>query len=129
MTRMLGNPNSRRAWVAGLVLSGGACASAQQPNDLLRERKQQYEQTTRDLQQRIAALEQQIEKQNQAAAQEKETANQEKQATVSAAQLAAENAVKKVGSTARICGRDAVPGPNRRAHVWSASGNVVVVPY
>src|SRR5262249_43098302 len=74
-------------------------ASAQQASDLqqeLQQLKQQYEQTTKDLQQRITVLEQQIERQNQAAAQERETAKKEDEATVSAAQLAAENAVKKV---------------------------------
>ena len=66
-------------------------ASAQQTDQLqqqLLQLKQQYEQTTQDLQQRIAALEQQIEDQKKLAAKEKET-------TVSAAELAAEQAVKK----------------------------------
>jgi maltoporin len=87
------------AWVTAIVFLGVRCACAQQANDLqqqLQQLKQQYEQTTQDLQQRIAALEQQIEKQNQAAAQQKETAEKTSQATVSAAELAAENAVKKV---------------------------------
>ena len=74
-------------------------APAQQGNDLeqqLQQLKQQYEQTTKDLQQRIAVLEQQIEKQNQVAAREKEKAQNADEATVSAAELAAENAVRKV---------------------------------
>src|SRR5262249_4012257 len=57
---------------------------------------QQYEQTTKDLQQRIAILEQQIEQQHDAAAKDKDTAQKANEATVSAAELAAENAVKKV---------------------------------
>ncbi len=65
---------------------------AQQANDLqlqLRQLKQQYEQTTQELQQRIGALEEQIENQ-------KREATKEKEATVSAAELAAQQAVKKV---------------------------------
>ncbi|HWY71334.1 MAG TPA: carbohydrate porin [Terriglobales bacterium] len=67
-------------------------ARAQQSDPLqqqLQELKQQYEATTRDLQQRIATLEQQIEEQKAATAKEKET-------TVSVSELAAEQAVKKV---------------------------------
>jgi maltoporin len=73
-------------------------ASAQQDGDLqqrLQELKQQYEQTTKDLQQRIAVLEQQIQTQNEVAAQQ-ESARALDNATVSAAELAAENAVRKV---------------------------------
>ena len=62
----------------------------------LHDLKQQYEQTTKDMQQRIAALEQQIQKQNEVAEQPKETAQHSDEATVSAAELAAENAVRKV---------------------------------
>jgi maltoporin len=65
---------------------------AQQTIDLqqqLQQLKQQYEQTTQDLQQRIALLEQQIQAQ-------KSIAEKEKATTVSAAELAAENAAKKV---------------------------------
>ena len=81
--------------------------SAQQNDDLqqqLQQLKQQYEQTTKDLQQRIAGLEQQIQKQNEAAAQQKETTKTSDEATVSAAELAAENAVKKVlfGDTNKV---------------------------
>ena len=61
----------------------------------LQQLKQQYETTTRDLEQRILTLEQQIEKQKEATAREKEAAKQASDATVSTAQLAAENAVKK----------------------------------
>jgi maltoporin len=66
-------------------------ASAQQSPDLqqqLQQLKQLYEQTTHDLEQRIAALEQQIEK-------EKESNQKAKEGTVSAAELAAEQAAKK----------------------------------
>src|SRR5262249_9464161 len=77
-----------------------ACASAQQGSNLqqqLQELKQQYEQTTNNLEQRIAVLEQQIQEQNEAAAKDKEAATTASdEATVSAAELAAENAVRKV---------------------------------
>src|SRR5258707_8105680 len=92
--------NSKRLALAALVvLLVGRRASAQQAGDLqqqLQQLKQQYEQTTKDLQQRIAVLEQQIEKQNEAVAQEKETAKKTDEATVSAADLAAQQAAKKV---------------------------------
>src|SRR5690348_125030 len=73
--------------------------SAQENGDLqqqLQQLKQQYEQTTKDLQQRISVLEQQIEKQNAAEAQEKQAAKTPNEATVSATELAAERAVRKV---------------------------------
>ena len=63
-------------------------AAAPQSNDLqkqLEELKQQYDSTTRDLQQRITALEQQIQKQ-------KEESEKAKQGTISAAELAAQQA-------------------------------------
>jgi maltoporin len=79
---------------------GTICAvSAQQAPDLqqqLQQLKQQYEQSTQDMQRRIGALEQQIEKDNEAAAREKQAAKTKEEATVSAAQLAAEKAAKKV---------------------------------
>jgi maltoporin len=65
-------------------------ASGQQDGDLkqqLQGLKQQYEQTTKDLQQRIAVLEQQIET-------EKQTQNKTKQNTISAAELAAQEAAQ-----------------------------------
>src|SRR5258706_7986054 len=83
--------SKRLPWIAAVILLEVASTSAQQANNLqqqLQELKKQYEQTTQDMQQRIAALEQQIENQNQAAA-------KEKSATVSAAELAAQTAVKK----------------------------------
>jgi maltoporin len=81
--------------------------SAQQSGELeqqLQQLKQQYEQTTKELQERITALEQQIEKQKEAAAQQKEPAKSPDEATVSAAELAAENAVRKVlfGDTNKV---------------------------
>jgi maltoporin len=72
------------AWVA-------CTASAQQTDSLeqqLQQLKQQYEQTTHDLEQRIARLEQQIEK-------EKESNEKAKAGTISAVELAAEQAAKK----------------------------------
>jgi hypothetical protein len=95
---MPGAFNSKGVAVVVVVVLLHTRASAQQDGDLqqqLQELKQQYEQTTKDLQQRIAVLEQQIQKQNEAAAQRKEAANSS-EATVSAAELAAENAVRKV---------------------------------
>jgi maltoporin len=65
-------------------------ASAQQPEDLqqqLQQLKRQYEETTQQLQSRIAALEQQIE-------QEKEAGGRAKQGAISAAELAQEAAKK-----------------------------------
>jgi len=73
-----------------------ASAQSDDLQQQLQQLKQQYEQTTKDLQQRIAVLEQQIEQQQVAAANNKEKAKNEDEATVSAAELAAENAVKKV---------------------------------
>ena len=85
--------SSRRlAWIAALVLGGIPCSFAQQDNDLgqqLQQLKQQYEQTTQQMQQRISALEQQIEQQKDITAKQKES-------TVSAAELAAQQAVNKV---------------------------------
>lgn len=108
VSRGLRRPNSQHMRVAfnskGVAVVAVAVllhtrASAQQDGDLqqqLQQLKQQYEQTTIDLQQQIAGLEQRIQKQNEAAAQQKESARPSDAATVSAAQLAAENAVRKV---------------------------------
>src|SRR5215475_11122136 len=108
VSRGLRGPNTQRMrdafnseWVAivAVLVVLHACASAQQGSDLqqqLQELRQQYEQTTKDLQQKIAVLEQQIQKQNEAAAQAKEAPTTSDEATVSAAELAAENAVRKV---------------------------------
>src|SRR6516165_4481090 len=65
----------RVVWVVAVAFSGVLPASAQQPEDLqqqLQQLKKQYDATTRDLEQRIAALEQQIEKQKQKEKEEKE---------------------------------------------------------
>jgi len=91
--------NSKGVAVVAVVVLLHTRSSAQQAGDLqlqLQELKQQYEQTTKDMQQRIVVLEQQIEKQNKAAAQQKDAAKTPDEATVSAAELAAENAVRKV---------------------------------
>lgn len=91
--------NSRPlAWIAAALLAAAPRLLGQQADDLrgqLQQLKQQYEQTTQDLQQRIAALEQQIEKQNDAKSLQQKT-EKEKDATVSAAELAAHEAIQKV---------------------------------
>jgi maltoporin len=81
----------------------GVAAWGQQTEQLqeeLKQLKQQYEMTTHDLEQRIAALQQQIEKENQARTQqiekEKEDSARAKQTTVSAAELAEEQAAKVI---------------------------------
>jgi maltoporin len=81
----------RVPWIVALVARGVLPSAAQQPDDLqkqLQQLKQQYDTTARDLEQRIAALEQQIEK-------EKEANEKTKQGTISAAELAAEQAAQK----------------------------------
>ena len=81
----------RLTCAVGVAFAALWSASAQQNTDLqqqLQQLKQQYEQTTHDLEQRIAALEQQIEK-------EKEAGEKAKEGTISAAELAAEQAAKK----------------------------------
>jgi maltoporin len=91
--------NSKRVAAAAIVVLLHIRATAQQDGDLeqqLQQLKQQYEQTTKDLQQRIAVLEQQIQTQKEAVAHQKEAPKAADQATVSAAELAAENAVRKV---------------------------------
>jgi maltoporin len=96
---MRGASNSTAVATIAVVVLLHTCASAQQNGDLqqqLQELKQQYEQTTKDLQGRITILEQQIQKQNEAAAHQKEATTASDEATVSAAELAAENAVRKV---------------------------------
>ncbi len=75
-------------WCLAMILFGGAAATAQQPDlqQQVQELKRQYVETTRALEQRIAALEQQIEK-------EKETKERNKEGSVSAVELAAQEAV------------------------------------
>jgi maltoporin len=73
--------------------------STQPSNQLqqqLQQLKQQYDATTRDLEQRITALEQQIEKEKEK--QESEAREKTKQGTISAVELAAEQAAQKVVS-------------------------------
>lgn len=79
-------------WVFAVVLLASLPAHAQQADDLqkqLQQLKQQYEQTTRELQERIAALEQQIKKEA-----ENKQNPPKKEGVVSAAELAAEEAKK-----------------------------------
>src|SRR5438552_1949511 len=86
----------RLPWVVTLMAAGVLPAAAQQPaapqtDDLqkqLETLKQQYGATTRDLEQRIAALEQQIQKQ-------KEAGEKAMEGTVSAVELAAQQAAEK----------------------------------
>ena len=81
----------RVLWMAALVAAGTRPTAAQQPEDLqkqLEQLKQQYEATTRDLEQRIASLEQQIQKQ-------KEANEKAKEGTISAVELAAQQAAQK----------------------------------
>ena len=80
---------NRLTWTAAVILSAVLSAPAQQTDELqqeLQQLKQQYDQTTHDLQQRIALLEERIAKE------EKETKKEE---TVSAAELAIQDAAKK----------------------------------
>src|SRR5258706_4007620 len=85
----------RMSWIIASLGAAALTSTAQQPvrqqSDLeeqLHQLKQQYDATTRDLEQRIAALEQQIQKQ-------KEAAEKTKQGTVSSLELAAEQAAQK----------------------------------
>src|SRR6476660_10508390 len=87
----------RSLWIVAMAATQVLPSSAQQPaaasspSDLqtqLEQLKQQYDATTRDLQQRIAALEQQIQKQ-------KEVSETTKQGTASAVELAARQAAEK----------------------------------
>jgi len=95
--RMWNIPQLKRVpWVVALVAASALPSLAQQPaaqkpDDLqkqLEQLKQQYDATTHDLEQRIAALEQQIQKQ-------KEASEKAKEGTVSAVELAAQQAVEK----------------------------------
>jgi maltoporin len=86
----------RVPWIVALVAAGALPSLAQQPaapkpDDLqkqLEQLKQQYDATTHELEQRMAALEQQIQKQ-------KEASEKAKEGTVSAVQLAAQQAAEK----------------------------------
>jgi len=87
---------NRVLWIVALVGALALSSTAQQaapqrPDDLqkqLEQLKQQYDATTHDLEQRIAALEQQIQKQ-------KEAAEKSKEGTVSSVELAAQQAAQK----------------------------------
>jgi maltoporin len=83
-----------------LFASAGAAGQQTDPLQQLQELKQEYEETTQKLEQRIAALQQQIEKEKQEreeqADREKAEREKEKQATVSATELAAQQAIKTV---------------------------------
>ena len=90
--RCLSTALSKLVAILALVLSVVWCAHAQQPDDVqkqIQQLKEQYERTTRELQERIAALEQQ---------QKKPTESKEdpsvKEGVVSAVALAAEEAAK-----------------------------------
>src|SRR5258707_659719 len=87
----------RVPWIVALVVAAGILPSrakqpvTQQPDDLhkqLEQLKQQYEATTHDMEQGIAALEQQIQKQ-------KEASEKAKEGTISAVELAAQQAAEK----------------------------------
>src|SRR6266705_3064862 len=86
----------RVPWIVALIAASALPSLAQQPvaqkpDDLqkqLEQLKQQYDATTHDLEQRIAALEQQIQKQ-------KEASEKTKEGTVSAVELAAQQAAEK----------------------------------
>jgi len=106
LRRLKGQPmrgafNSKGVAIAAVMALLHIRASAQQDGDLqqqLQQLKQQYEKTTKDLQQRIAALEQQIENQkqreNKAVEDPKQTETKTKESTVSAAELAAQKAAQ-----------------------------------
>src|SRR5215475_2111031 len=87
----------RLSWIVAIAATQVLPSSAQEPaapspSDLeqqLEQLKQQYDVTTRDLQQRIAAVEQQIQKQN-------EVSEATKQGTENVVELAAHQAAEKV---------------------------------
>src|SRR5499425_3557972 len=86
----------------GVLTAHGQQAATSQPADQLQQQlqqlKQQYDTTTRDLEQRISALEQQIEKQKQKEKEEKEAREKTKEGTISAVGLAAEQAAQKAAT-------------------------------
>lgn len=94
-------------WLLGCIamtLFGISAARGQQPatgqqadqlQQQLQQLKQQYDASTRDLEQRITALEQQIEKQKEKEKSEKEAQEKAKAGTASAVELAAEQAAQK----------------------------------
>jgi maltoporin len=83
---------NKLAWILALVLSVVWCAHAQQTDDVqkqIQQLKEQYERTTRELQERIDALEQQQKK-----ASESKAEAPAKEGVVSAVELAAQDAAK-----------------------------------
>src|SRR5258705_14008765 len=85
------NPLKQLVWIFALVLYVVLPARGQQTDDVqkqIQQLKQQYEQTTRELQERIAALEQQLKKEGEA----KE--DPPKKQPVSEVELAIQNAAK-----------------------------------
>ena len=87
----------RLPWIVALVAAAALPSFAQQPDDLqkqLEQLKQQYDATTRDLQHRIAALEQEIQKEKEEKEKQKEASEKTKEGTVSAVELAAQQAAK-----------------------------------
>src|SRR5258707_13676953 len=86
----------RVPWIVALIAASALPSLAQQPptpkpdelQKQLEQLKQQYDATTHDLEQRIAALEMQIQKQ-------KEASEKAKEGTVSAVELAAQKAAEK----------------------------------
>jgi maltoporin len=95
------------ALVLAAALPSGAQQPAQQPDDLqtqLQQLKQQYDATTRDLEQRITALEQQIEKEKQKEKEEKEAREKAKDGTISTVELAAQQAARKaaIGGSSEV---------------------------
>jgi len=87
---MRGAFNSKGVAIVAVVVFLHMRAASQQdgnPQQQGQELKQQYEQTTKDMQQRIAALEQQIEN-------EKQTQNKTRESTISAEELAAQGVTR-----------------------------------
>jgi maltoporin len=89
----LTNPLKQLPWIFALVISVVLPTHAQQADEVqkqIQQLKQQYELTTRELQERITALEQQLKKENET----KENAPG-KEGVVSAVELAAQDAAKQ----------------------------------
>jgi maltoporin len=100
LRRHRGQPDLTRFLCCAALLSFASVMAAGQQSDPLQQQLQQLKQETQDLEQRMAALQQQIEKEKQdreqQAEKEKAETEKEKQATVSAAELAAQQALKTV---------------------------------
>src|SRR5271154_3770946 len=94
----------RASWIFALIAASALPCAAQQPEDLqaqLKQLKQEYEQTTQALQQRIAALEEKLDKQT---AEQAKQAELKKESTIAAVDLAAQEAAKKAlaGTTDQV---------------------------